>query len=240
MTVADDLYVLSVTDSPLVATIKNPVSGSGKPSFARFGYNDDEIIAFSTFGLKVLVFSLVTSKAVEIGSPKWYNPASASRGYSIRTQTGHLALLTRVGGRDLLSIHSPGTRQLQRSWHPETNDAQAVTWTPDGQWLLTWDTATHGRRLLLYTPDGQLFRTLDGPGGQTRELAHLNLGIRLCKFSPDGRLCAVCDHSTSVAILNSGSWSRDVTLTHPSTITPSPSVQVSCQAEYFIAAICRM
>lgn len=220
------VYDLPAGSASLHASIKNPISGPGKPSHVQFGYDDGEIIVFSTHGLKVLVFNLSTAKAVEIVSPKWYHPASAPRAYSVRPSTGHLVLLTRVGGRDMLSIHDPASRQLQRSWHPETNDSQGVTWSPNGQWLLVWDAAIHGRRLLLYTSDGQLFRSLDGCNNGLDEITALVHGIRFCRFSPNGELCVVCDHSPSVAILETGSWRRDVTLIHPSTITPGDTVQV--------------
>jgi dipeptidyl aminopeptidase/acylaminoacyl peptidase len=131
------VYEVSTAGTSLLATIKNPVPGPGKPSHVQFGHGDGEVIVFSTHGLKVLVFELSTAKAVEVASPKWYHPASAPRAYSVRPLTGHLALFTRVGGKDMLSIHDPSSRQLQRSWHPETNDVQGVAWSPDGQWLLT-------------------------------------------------------------------------------------------------------
>lgn len=220
------VYDLSRGSLSIFATIKNPVSGPGKPSHVQFGHGDNEVVVFSTHGLKVLVFDLLTIKAVEIASPKWHHPASAPRAYSIRPSTGHLALLTRVGGRDVLSIHGPASRQLQRSWHPDTNDVQAITWSPDGQWLLMWDAAIYARRLLLYTSDGQLFRNLDGSDGGADEAVSLAHGIRFCKFSPNGELCAVCDHSPSVAILGTGSWRRDMALLHPSTVTPGDTVQV--------------
>jgi hypothetical protein len=227
--VAEDLCVLPADGSDGSApifTIKNPVSGSGKPSYAQFGRDDNELIVFATLGLKVLVFNLVTRKAVEIGSPKWYLPASAPRAYSLHPHTGHLVLLTRVGGRDILSIYDPITRQLHRSWFPETSDAQSVAWSPDGQWLLLWDAAIYGRHLLLYTPDGQLFRRLERPVGEDNEISHLSLGIRFCKFSLDGQMCAVCDYGDSITILNTGTWRRHLTLDHPPTIIPSQTVHV--------------
>ena len=220
------VYEVSTAGPSLLATIKNPVPGPGKPSHVQFGHGDGEVIVFSTHGLKVLVFELSTAKAVEVASPKWYHPTSAPRAYSVRPSTGHLALLTRVGGKDMLSIHDPSSRQLQRSWHPETSDVQGVAWSPDGQWLLLWDAAIHGRRLLLYTPDGHLFRSLDGSDGTPDEVMALSQGIRSCRFSPDGELCAICDHSSSVAILRAGSWRRDLALIHPSTVTPGSTVQV--------------
>lgn len=224
---SEQVNVLSILDSSLNATIKNPTSGTGKPSHIQFGCNDNQLLVFAAFGLKLLIVNLSTSKAVEIGSPKFHLPISATRGFSLRPRTGHLALLTRVGGRDILSIHDHATQQLQRSWHPETADAQVVIWSPNGQWLLLWDSAAHGRRLLLYTPDGQLFRTLGGADAPNVEEAKLKLGIKLCKFSPDAQLCAVSDHTRSVAIFGTSAWREDLSLTHPLSLPLSDTLQVS-------------
>ncbi|CAH0026766.1 unnamed protein product [Clonostachys rhizophaga] len=223
---ADHIAVLSVTDSACHASIANPLAGQGKPSYIQFGANDSELILFAPFGLKVLLFNLLTSKAVEIPSPKFHLPGSVKRGFSIRTGSGHLALLTRSAGKDVVSIHHPDTRQLERSWYPATLDAQAVVWSPDGSWLLLWDSPAQGRRILLYTPDGQLFRNLGGADKVDDEAARLNVGIKLCHFSPDSRLCAFCDHTRKVTVLNTSVWREELTLVHPVTIVPSDTLQV--------------
>lgn len=228
---ADHIAVLSVTDSACHASIANPLAGQGKPSYIQFGANDSELILFAPFGLKVLLFNLLTSKAVEIPSPKFHLPGSVKRGFSIRTGSGHLALLTRSAGKDVVSIHHPDTRQLERSWYPATLDAQAIVWSPDGSWLLLWDSPAQGRRILIYTPDGQLFRNLGGADKVDDEAARLNVGIKLCHFSPDSRLCAFCDHTRKVTVLNTSVWREELTLVHPVTIVPSDTLQVSATRE---------
>lgn len=172
------------------------------------------------------MFDLSTSKAAEVNNPKFYLPASVSRGFSIRPHTAHLALLTRASGKDVVSIHHPINRQVQRSWHPDTVDAQGLAWTPDGNWLLVWESSAHGHKLLLYTSDGQFFRAIGAStlvGGQDAELEP---GIKVCRSSPDAALCAIGDHSRTVAVLGTQTWRDGLRLLHPTSITPRDTLQV--------------
>lgn len=234
----------------LRASVRNPASsGAGsRPPLAHiaFGARDEEVLVFAALGLKLLVYDLAASSAVEVvPSPKFFHqpgPAGAaaaviSRAYSLRPATGHLALLTRTAGRDTVSVHHPETRVLQRSWSPDTSDAHGLAWSPDGSWLLVWESPAHGRRLLLYTPDGQLFRALtrfgnshdDGGGDDDDDAAPaaaLEPGIKLCRFSPDGSKCLILDHSRSIAVLDTATWRTQLVLTHPVTIEPQDTLQV--------------
>ncbi|KAI9166913.1 WD repeat-containing protein [Paramyrothecium foliicola] len=224
---ADQIHVFSINDPSYHAVVRNPVpSAGGKPPLVQFGAVDTEVLVCSTFGLKLIICDLRTGMAVDIGNPKFYNVLSFARGYSLRPATAHLALLTRVGGKDMVSVHHPQTRQVQRSWSPETHDAQAVVWTPDGRWLLLWESPAHGRRILLYTPDGQLFRVLEAKNICPGEDADLEAGIKLCNISPDTTLCAVCDHSRRVTLLSTETWRNRMQLVHPSTIVPKDTLQV--------------
>ncbi|KAL6356387.1 hypothetical protein LRP88_09983 [Fusarium phalaenopsidis] len=223
---ADQIHVFSITDSSFHATIRNPAPGGGKQALVQFGAHENEIFACAAFGLKFIIFDLSTSKAIEIANPKFYLPSSASRGYSVRPHTSHLAILTRTSGRDVVSIHHPGTRQVLRSWYPDTADAHGLTWTPDGRWLLLWESPAHGHKLLLYTPDGELFRSIGASsivGGQD---ADLETGIKLCRLSPDASLCAVGDHSRTVGVLNTQTWRDGLKLVHPTTIVLKDTLQV--------------
>ncbi|KND94967.1 WD repeat-containing protein WRAP73 [Tolypocladium ophioglossoides CBS 100239] len=227
---ADQIQIFSAVDSSFHATIRNPASAGGKAPVIYFGARDTEVLACSAFGLKLAIIDLSTSKVVEIGNPKFHHPSSASRGLSIRPDTGHLALLTRVGGKDVISIHDPATRQVERSWCPETIDGQGLSWTRDGQWLLLWESPAQGRRLFLYTPDGQHFRTIGASGlsqGQSSNAdAILEPGIKVCQLSSNAELCAIGDHSRRVAVLSTQTWRETVSLLHPSTIVPMDTLQV--------------
>ncbi|KAM4054784.1 WD40 domain protein [Hirsutella rhossiliensis] len=227
---AHHIHVVSATDASLHASIRSPNSVGGKPAAIYFGARDTEILTSSSFGLKFSVLDLSTSKVVDISNPKFHHPSTASRGFCLRSNTGHLALLTRAGGKDLVSIHHPTTRQVQRSWSPDMIDAQGLIWTPDGHWLLMWESPAHGHRLLLYTPDGQHLRTVGPPGlpigqGPQSERA-LELGIKACQLSPNAEFCAVGDHSRGVMVFSTQSWRESMKLIHPTTIVPRSNVQV--------------
>lgn len=222
------MRVYNVEDATLHAVVRNAGSGGGKPTYIHFGATDDEVIIFSAFGMKLSVFDLTTSKAVEIASPKFYHPLSATKSYAFSSRSAHMAVLTRSAGRDALSIHEPHTRQVTRSWFPETVDAAGLLWTPDGQWILIWESSAHGHRLFLHTPDGQLFRTLDSSSLCINVDGSLQPGIRACLTSVDGRRCMVGDHSRSVTVLDTVNWRVAMTLNHPMSVTPVETLQVCC------------
>lgn len=210
------------------ATVRNYISlVGGKPSLIQFGARDTELLIWSASGLKLVVVDVCGSGAVEIASSKFHQATSASRGLSVRPETGHLALLARSGGRDIVSLHHPVDRQVLRSWFPETLDAQGVSWTPDGKWLLLWESAVHGHRLLIHTSDGQHFRTITAYNLLKGPDAELELGIRVCQLSPNAETCAIGDYSRDVSILQTHSWRAQMRLTHPATIVPKDTLQVS-------------
>jgi WD40 repeat protein len=225
---ADQVRVYNVEDATLHAVVRNAGSGGGKPTFIHFGATDNEVVVFSAFGMKLSVFDLTSSKAVEIANPKFYHPLSAAKSYAFNSRSAHMAVLTRSAGRDALSIHEPHTREVTRSWFPETVDAAGLLWTPDGQWILIWESPAHGHRLLLHTPDGQLFRTLDSSRLCIDVDGSLQPGIRACLTSFDGRRCMVGDHSRSVTVLDTVNWRVAMTLNHPISVTPVETLQVCC------------
>ena len=140
-----------------------------------------------------------------------------------------MALLTRAAGKDVVSIHAPGTRAVLRSWQPDTIDAQGLMWTIDGKWLLLWDSSAHGHKLLFYTPDGNLFRSWIGPRGAAVEdqEAELGAGIKLFQLSYDPNRAAVGDHSKRVFIIDPIAVTETMRLQHPLSVTPSETLQVS-------------
>lgn len=226
----DQIHIFSACDTSYHATVTNPAApAAGKASMMRFGITDSEVLVCAPFGLKLAVFDMSSSKVVEISNPKFHQPASATRGFAIRPATGHLAILTRVGGKDMVSIHLPTTRQVLRSWCPDSLDAQEIMWTPDGQWLLLWESAVQGRKLIAYTADGQHFRTMDARSlthGPADSMLDMELGIRSCQVSPSSELCAIGDHSRAITVLRTGVWRSVLKLSHPTTIVPRDTLQV--------------
>lgn len=222
----EHIYVFSALDASFHATIDSPGLGPGKAPLIKFGARDSEIIACSAVGLKLSLYDLSSSTAVDVANPKFHHPGTTSKTFAIRPRTGHLAILTRTAGKDIISIHDPVTRQVQRSWNADSVDAQGVRWTPDGQWLLLWESAAHGHKFWVFTPDGELFQDLDANTLSQPENLDLAPGIKLCQPSPQSDLCAIGDYSTTVNIISTEKWRREMVLTHPSTIEPTDTLQV--------------
>ena len=227
----DKIIVFSALDSSFRATIQVPPPAVAKPTVTRFGPDDEIVCAFSAHGLKFSIFDLNWSTTVEINNPKFYQSASAPRCVSFHPQTSHLAILTRTGGKDMISIHSPRTWEVQRSWYPDLVDAQGLFWGSGGKWLVAWESPSQGHKIVIYTPDGHLFRTWTGPGTTiaSPELKHAELGagIKRCQLSPDATKIAVCDHTRFTHILDVSSGLETTRLHHPATpIAPKDTLQV--------------
>lgn len=235
---ADQINVFSARDASFHARIDNPLAGTagsgggGKQYFVAFGSGEAEIIVIAAFGLKILIFDLTISKAVELGNPKYYHPSSAGRCFSNRPASGHLALLTRSSGKDTISIHHPVSRKVQSTWDPDTVDAHSLVWTSDSQWLLLWDNPAYGHKLDLYTLEGHLVRTFNATDLSTQPDVGLALGIKLCLPSPDATLCAVGDGSPTVYVLRTDLWAVKLRLLHRTPIVPVDTMQVSYTAPY--------
>ncbi|OLN81833.1 WD repeat-containing protein WRAP73 [Colletotrichum chlorophyti] len=225
---SDQIHVFSAQEHGYHAVIRNPAAPNFKPTFVQFGPSDNDILMCSSFGLKFSIFDLTTSKILEINNPKFHQPTSASRGFALRPGSAHLTVLTRVAGKDIISVHHPKTREVQRSWNPDTADAQALIWTPDGRWLIIWESAAQGHKILFYTPDGYLFKKWSGPASFDAEDQHYDLGagVKLCQLSPDGARMAVCDHTRSVSVLDAKAATESMRFEHPTTISPKDTVQI--------------
>ncbi|ORY69708.1 WD40 domain-containing protein [Pseudomassariella vexata] len=225
---SDQIHVFSATGGDYHAIIRNPSSSTGKSTFVDFGATDDEACVYSAFGIKLSIFNLASSRAVEINNPKFYNASTAARGFSFRPRTHHLALLTRTTGRDTISIHAPGTREVQRSWNPDTIDASGLSWTSDGSWLIVWESAAQGHRLLSYTSDGHLFQEWCGPRPHAPDDMDLRLGagIRFLTFSPNGQFVAAADSSRCVYLLYTATLAEHLQLCHPLVIEPRDTLQI--------------
>ena len=225
---SDHVRVYSATNPQFSATITSPTSGNTKATYVAFGASDNEILVFSDFGLKLSIFDLKTSKSVDINSPKLYNPGVAARGFSYRPHTLNLALLTRSGGKDIISIHARDTLDVTRSWVPDTIDSQGISWSADGKWLMVWESASQGHKILVYTADGHLFKAWDGPMQLSDEDAHISLGagIRLLEWSRTGAFVAIGDYTKRVTLLTAPSFTEFASILHPTVVKPVGSLQV--------------
>lgn len=226
---AHQIHVFSVVEDDFHATIRNPLPPAAKPVLVGFGASDYQICLCASLGLRFAIFDLRSSKAVEIANPKFHaTPSACCRGFCFRPRTGHLSILTRMSGKDMISIHDPASIQAQRSWFPDTVDAQGLIWDPDGQWLLTWEAPAHGHKVLFYSPDGNLLKTWSGPKPLVAADSDLRLGpgVKLLEFSADARRLAIGDSSRRICILDMASVTESLRLQHPNSIAPSDTLQV--------------
>ncbi|KAI0179956.1 hypothetical protein GGR52DRAFT_578436 [Hypoxylon sp. FL1284] len=225
--VADQLHVFSVKDGDFHGTTKIPPSLS-KSTFVSFGATDGEICVWSPFGVKLTVINLSTSKAVEIANPKFYHVTSAARGYSFRAASHHLALLTRTSGKDMISLHGPVARDVERSWYPDTIDAQGLAWTPDGRWLVVWESSAQAPRVIFYTSDGHIFKDWRAtPQYAPQDMGlQFGAGVRTVTISPDSRHAVVASASTYLHVLSIPSMTEALRLRHPPVIQPKDTLQV--------------
>lgn len=189
---------------------------------------DDEICVFSDFGLKLTVFNLLTSTSVDIASPKLYHPGNWSKGFAYRPRTQNLALLTRNGGKDVISIHTTVAYEVMRSWNPDTIDAQALSWSPDGRWLAVVESAGQGHRILVYTADGHLYKVWNGPlpTMDDKDIA-LGAGVKMLDWSASGEYLAMADFSSKVTLLSTPWFSGIMSLNHTTIIKPVTGLNVS-------------
>ena len=230
---ANEIRVYSTQNPQFSASITNPTSGTTRAAFVSFGASDDELCVWSDFGLKLSIFNLSTSKSVDINSPKFYHPGSASRGTSYRPKTLNLALLTRTSGKDIISIHARNTLEVTRSWHPESIDAQGLMWSPDGRWIAVWESASQGHRILIYTADGHLHKIWNGPTPVDEEAdSSLGAGVKLFDWNRTGSHIAVGDYSRRITVLSTPSFTESMNLLHTMTIKPAETLQVRAQPSY--------
>ena len=188
----DTIHVFEVKSPQWKSVINTGAGNMGKIVHADFGANEDEVVVFSDFGFKATIWSLVTSRGVEVRDPK-----TGSKCHDYRPKTKHWAILTRELARDNLLILAPGTHEVLENVELPTVDAQGVQWSSDGLWLAIWDTASSGYRVLIYTADGHLFKTYTG--GQTVD--EIGLGIKNVAWGPQGKHLAIGDYDDRVTIL---------------------------------------
>jgi len=234
----DQIHVFSISGGDYHGYAQVPQPLSVKPAFVSFGATDDEVCVFSPVGLKLSIVNLASSKAVEISNPKFFSTMSAPKGFSFRARSRHLALLTRVAGKDMISIHAAETREIQRSWYPDTVDAQGLAWTPDGKWLVVWDSPAHGTRVFFCAPDGHVFKEWRGvhPQTETDDMDQYGPGVKTLAFSPNSRYTAVADGTSRICMLNDR-LVEEVRLHHTQTIEPKETLQVGARRIVFDATL---
>ena len=221
----DNVRVFDAQDSQWKAVIKGAAGASAQINNVAFGRNEDQIFVSSTFGLRMMLWFLSTSRGIEIRDTK-----AITRNHDFRPRSAHLALLVRPTTHDHLLLMDTNTFRVHESIELPTTDAQAVRWSPDGRWLAVQDAISAGYRILIYTADGHLFKVLLG-GQDAETIGH---GIRTMMWSPNAQLLAVGameDHVilyNSTTVSNAGSsyfttdsmqFAQRLTLTHSAEIS---------------------
>ena len=189
----NEVYVYNMQDHQWHAELSGGSSHIGNIADVDFGWTHDEIMILSDFGLKMTLWSLRSGRGVEIRDPK-----SLSRCYSLRPQTGHLAIITRPTTQDVVMVLTPFSHELERKFTFATVDAQGLKWSPDGKWLATWEAASAGFALYVYTPDGHLFKTYTGD----QNIENPGLGISIVEWDPSGKYLAIGAHENRVTLLH--------------------------------------
>lgn len=190
----NSVHAFASDDANWKAVINTSASATGGVANVGFGANEDEVMVFTDFGVKATIWSLLTSRGVEIRDPK---PSSKCHAY--RPTTRHLAILVRESAHDNLLLLAPSTYEVLENVEIPTVDAQGLNWSPDSQWLAIWDNASAGYKLYIYTADGNLFKTYAGE--QTTD--NVGLGIKNVTWSPRGDHIAIGDYEDRIVILNS-------------------------------------
>ncbi|MCJ1467897.1 hypothetical protein MMC07_006522 [Pseudocyphellaria aurata] len=205
----DTIRIWDVGDSQWSAVVNGATSGLGEIARVCFGFSANEILVFSSFGVKVTVWSLATSRGHEIKDPK-----SLPTCYDYRPRTGHLAILTRESAHDTLMLLAPGTCELLGSVDLTTVDAQGVKWSPDGQWLAIWDAASMGYKVSIFTADGHLFKVFSG--GQDTD--NIGMGIKTLNWSSSDCSLNIGGFDQRTVILQRNTFYPSIAFEHTSTI----------------------
>jgi len=188
----DSIRVYDVNNTNWSAVIERPSGTSGGITDIAFGYTSNEVLVFSDFGIKVIIWSLTTSRGVEIKDPKY-----TAQCYSFRPRTGHLAILTRPATQDILMLLNPDNHTLVKSIEMPTVDAQEVACSSDGRWVAVRDLASCGSRVSFYTADGHPFKTYLG----AETSGEVDLGVKCMEWNPCTGSVALGSYNDNVTIL---------------------------------------
>ena len=200
---ADDetVRIYDINDPAWHAVIEKAAGNLGRIVDVAFGHTADEVLVLSDFGAKLTIWSLLTSRGVEVRDPKYMVKC-----YHHRPGTGHLAILTRPAAQDILMLLQPGSHELVKSVEMPTIDAQEVAWNPEGDWLAISDTASSGYKVLIYTADGHLYKTISNSVNNV----DISLGVKCIKWSPSTNTLSVGDNDDSIVVFSKNNASPSV------------------------------
>lgn len=181
--------------------ISNGSGGMGKNVHVEFGATEDEVLVWSDFGSRVVVWCLRSGRSVEIKDPKF--DGRGGRGWRFRpegedSRTRLLALLCRVNGVDVLMLLAVGSWKVVKRVELGTVDAQGVKWSRDGRWFVVWEAPGQGYKVCVYTADGHLFQAV---GAERQEGYIEGLGVKSVEWVVGNRWLAVGGWDGKVRLL---------------------------------------
>lgn len=188
----DDVLIWDVDDLKWHAEINGAANCLGRIYNVQFGSTANEVLVSSSFGVKLTIWSLLTTRGVEVKDPK-----TTSRFCDCRPRSGHLAILVRDTAHDALVLLPPGKPDQVKNVELATVDAQGVKWSPDGRWIAIWESGSYGYKVLTYTADGNHYKTY--LRGQDTE--NVGLGVSMLRWSPSGSFLAIGDYNQCAVIL---------------------------------------
>ncbi|KAF2222698.1 hypothetical protein BDZ85DRAFT_264084 [Elsinoe ampelina] len=153
------VHAYSLQDSSVNIHVSNGSGSLGKIYAAEVLSDSgrEQLMVVWEFG-SVNLWDLSTGRATEIGDLKMGGKTSP---WALRRQKGRpevLVLLMRRDAQDLLSFYLPPSLVPFRSITLPTVDAQAISWSICGRWLVVLDSPLNSQPVLVFTPDGFLFR----------------------------------------------------------------------------------
>ncbi|KAF1954729.1 hypothetical protein CC80DRAFT_526536 [Byssothecium circinans] len=228
---ADTTRVYDLRDDKWNAVISNGSGGMGKNVHIEFGRDDEEVLIWSGFASRAVVWCLRTGRTVEVRDPKFDGKRGRGWGYraceygveggsSGRRRGDIMATLCRTSGQDVLMLLAPKTYSVLKRVELPTVDAQGLKWSRDGRWIAIWDSAAHGYRLFIYTADGHLYRTITRePSDELNEWGIEGLGIKTVEWIPGNEWLAIGGWDRRVRILSTRTFAPGVYLDHTATIS---------------------
>jgi hypothetical protein len=213
----------------------------GKNVHVEFGRTEDEVLVWSDFASRVMVWCLRTGRTVEIRDPKFsgkegkgwgYRPWPGEVGKEDGARGGLLAMLCRNAGQDVLMLLAPQTYRVIKRVELATVDAQGLKWSPDGRWIAIWDCASSGYRISIYTADGHLYRTISRePSDELNEWGVEGLGIKTVDWIRGNEYLAVGGWDRRVRILSTRTFAPVVFLDHTAQICVSSATVYTEQVD---------
>ena len=172
----------------------------GKLSYATFVLDSAHVLALFEMGASASILSLTKPYKDEIPNVKF----NSDRGIGVSPDGRSVAMLLRTKGQDQVTVLclKDENIQVEATFNTNTNDAQGVAWSPDGDPVLAVrDSAAYGVRVAFFSALGHPLKQLEvsdfgGPQGVS--------GVGVVKFewatAEAGTMMALADGEKRVLV----------------------------------------